>query len=89
MLQSGLSDLHAHWGYVLFTFMNFLMTIVGMTLVDRKGRKFLFILGTSGIIVCLLFVGHAVSAHGKEQGVTSAAAIQSMVGPDAESHAPF
>ena len=28
-----------------------------MTLVDRKGRKFLFILGTSGIIVCLIFVG--------------------------------
>ena len=57
LLQSGLSDLHAHWGYVLFTFVNFLMTIVGMTLVDRKGRKFLFTLGTSGIIVCLLFVG--------------------------------
>ena len=57
LLQSGLSDLHAHWGYVLFTFMNFLMTIVGMTLVDRKGRKFLLTLGTSGIIVCLLFVG--------------------------------
>src|SRR5580658_7589329 len=57
LLQSGLSDLHAHWGYVLFTFMNFLMTLVGMTLVDRKGRKFLLILGTSGIIVCLLFVG--------------------------------
>jgi MFS transporter, SP family, solute carrier family 2 (myo-inositol transporter), member 13 len=57
LLQSGLSDLHAHWGYVLFTLFNFLMTIVGMTLVDRKGRKFLFTLGTSGIIVCLLFVG--------------------------------
>jgi MFS transporter, SP family, solute carrier family 2 (myo-inositol transporter), member 13 len=57
LLQSGLSDLHAHWGYVLFTLCNFLMTVVGMTLVDRKGRKFLFILGTSGIIVCLLFVG--------------------------------
>ena len=23
LLQSGLSDLHAHWGYVLFTFVNF------------------------------------------------------------------
>ncbi len=57
LLQSGLSDLHAHWGYVLFTFLNFLMTIVGMTLVDRKGRKFLLTVGTSGIIVCLLFVG--------------------------------
>ena len=57
LLQSGLSDLQAHWGYVLFTLVNFLMTVVGMTLVDRKGRKFLFVLGTSGIIVCLVFVG--------------------------------
>jgi MFS transporter, SP family, solute carrier family 2 (myo-inositol transporter), member 13 len=57
LLQSGLSDLHAHWGYVLFTFLNFLMTVIGMTLVDRKGRKFLLTLGTSGIIVSLLFVG--------------------------------
>src|ERR1039457_3456226 len=51
LLQGGLSDLHAHWGYVVFTSMNFLLTIVGMTLVDRRGRKFLLILGTSGIIV--------------------------------------
>jgi len=54
LLQSGLSDLGAHWGYVVFTLCNFLFTIVGMTLVDRKGRKFLFILGTSGIIVAHL-----------------------------------
>jgi MFS family permease len=57
LLQSGLSDLHAHWGYVLFTTVNFLMTIVGMNLIDRKGRKFLFILGTAGIIVSLVGVG--------------------------------
>jgi SP family myo-inositol transporter-like MFS transporter 13 len=43
LLQSGLSDLHAHWGYVIFTVVNFLMTMVGMMLVDRKGRKFLLI----------------------------------------------
>jgi MFS transporter, SP family, solute carrier family 2 (myo-inositol transporter), member 13 len=57
LLQSGLSDLHAHWGYVIFTIVNFLMTIIGMSLIDRKGRKFLFILGTSGIIVSLIGVG--------------------------------
>src|ERR1700728_3002611 len=27
LLQSGLSDVEAHWGYVLFTIINFLMTI--------------------------------------------------------------
>jgi MFS family permease len=57
LLQSGLSDLYAHWGYVVFTSMNFLLTIVGMALVDRKGRRFLLILGTSGIIASLVGVG--------------------------------
>jgi MFS family permease len=33
------------------------MTMVGVTLVDRKGRKFLLTLGTSGIIVSLTAVG--------------------------------
>jgi MFS transporter, SP family, solute carrier family 2 (myo-inositol transporter), member 13 len=56
LLQSGLSDVYAHWGYVVFTAVNFLMTVIGLALVDRKGRKFLFVLGTSGIIVSLLFV---------------------------------
>ena len=53
-LQSGLSDVQAHWGYVIFTVVNFLMTIVGLALVDKKGRKFLLIFGTSGIIVSLI-----------------------------------
>jgi SP family myo-inositol transporter-like MFS transporter 13 len=57
LMQSGLNDLSAHWGYVLFTMVNFAMTAVGMMLVDRKGRKFLFVLGTSGIIVAQVAVG--------------------------------
>jgi MFS family permease len=83
LLQSGLSDLGAHWGYVAFTTINFLMTIVGMALVDRKGRKFLLILGTSGIIVSLTSVGmlflrtEKLSADGR-------AAIQAMVPPNQE-----
>jgi SP family myo-inositol transporter-like MFS transporter 13 len=81
LLQSGLSDLRAHWGYVVFTLMNFLMTIVGMTLVDRKGRKFLFLLGTSGIIVCTLFVGFLFLRTEKHR-YDARSAIQTMVGPD-------
>ncbi len=50
-------DLQAHWGYVLFTAFNFSFTAIGMMLVDRKGRKFLFILGTSGIILSMVTVG--------------------------------
>ncbi len=54
LLQSGLSDLQAHWGYVLFTVINFLATIIGLVLVDRKGRKFLLTIGTAGVIVSMV-----------------------------------
>ena len=67
LLQSGLSDLQAHWGYVIFTLVNFLMTIVGMTLVDRKGRKFLLIVGTAGIIVSHARRRHALPPHRKAE----------------------
>ncbi len=56
LLQSGLSDLRAHWGYVIFTAVNFLATMIGIMLVDRKGRKFLLVIGTSGVIVALVCV---------------------------------
>ncbi|HEY1901514.1 MAG TPA: MFS transporter [Terracidiphilus sp.] len=79
LLQSGLSDLHAHWGYVLFTFVNFTMTIVGMMLVDRKGRRFLFIIGTSGIIISLVGVG-ILFLRTEKLSVDAAAQVQSMVG---------
>lgn len=81
LLHSGLSDVRAHWGYVLFTFINFLMTSVGMILVDRKGRKFLFLVGTSGIIVSLLFVS-ALFLKEETHRFDAGAALQSHVGPD-------
>jgi MFS family permease len=79
LLQSGLSDLHAHWGYVIFTVVNFVMTTVGMTLVDRKGRKFLLVLGTSGIIVSLVTVG-VLFLRTEKQSVDCRHQVQSMVG---------
>jgi len=57
LLQSGMSDLLAHWGYVIFTVVNFLATTIGMVLVDRKGRKFLLVMGTCGVIVAMAGVG--------------------------------
>lgn len=57
LLQSGLSDVQAHWGYVILTTVNFLVTMAGVALVDRKGRKFLLSLGSAGIIASLLAVG--------------------------------
>jgi MFS family permease len=81
LLQSGLSDVRAHWGYVVFTSLNFLATIVGMTLVDRKGRKFLFLVGTSGIIVSLLCAA-TLFIRTEAQRYDAAAALQAMVTPD-------
>jgi MFS family permease len=81
LLQSGLSDLQAHWGYVLFTVVNFLMTIGGMTLVDKKGRKFLLILGTSGIVVSMLVVA-VLFMRTERKNVDCRTALQSMVAAD-------
>ncbi len=39
LIQAGLSDVQAHWGYVIFTAVNFLVTMVGVMLVDRKGAS--------------------------------------------------
>ncbi|HWD91305.1 MAG TPA: MFS transporter [Verrucomicrobiae bacterium] len=57
LIQAGLDDRHAHLGYVILTLVNFLLTIGGIMLVDRKGRKFLLSLGSAGIIVSLICVG--------------------------------
>ncbi|MDE3180597.1 MAG: MFS transporter [Acidobacteriota bacterium] len=56
LVQSGLSDVAAHWGYIVFTVVQALATVIGMVLVDRKGRKFLLSLGTAGIVASLLVV---------------------------------
>ncbi len=81
LLQSGLSDVRAHWGYVVFTLVNFLMTIGGMTLVDRKGRKFLFILGTTGITLSLIGVG-LLFLRTEKLNLDCGGSIQAMVGAD-------
>ncbi len=83
LLQSGLSDVQAHWGYVFFTSVNFLMTMVGMVLVDRKGRKFLFILGTSGIIVSVVSVG-LLFLTTEKLSLDSRTTVQAMVTPSQE-----
>jgi len=78
LLQSGLSDLGSHWGYVIFTGINFLMTLVGMMLVDRRGRRFLLVLGTSGVMVSLVATAtlfHQTERNDREVG----SAVQTLV----------
>ncbi|MGB8115588.1 MAG: MFS transporter [Candidatus Sulfotelmatobacter sp.] len=81
LIQSGLSDLQAHWGYVLFTIVNFLTTIGAVMLVDRKGRKFLLSWGTAGIIASLLCTAFLFRSTEKLR-VDARAAVQSMVSAD-------
>ena len=81
LLQSGLSDVAAHWGYVVFTIINFAVTFGGVVLVDRKGRKFLLGIGTAGIIVSLVSTG-ILFLGTESQRIDSRNTVQSMVSPD-------
>ena len=81
LFQAGLSDLHSHWGYVILTSVNFLCTIIGVLLVDRKGRKFLLTVGTTGIIVSLLGIGLLFQGAEKSR-VDVKDAVQALVTPD-------
>ena len=81
LLQGGLSDVQAHWGYVILTLVNFLLTIGGVLLVDRKGRRFLLSLGSAGIIVSLVMVG-VLFRSTERLRVDVRSAVQTLVTPD-------
>jgi SP family myo-inositol transporter-like MFS transporter 13 len=81
LIQAGLSDVAAHWGYVILTSVNFLVTMIGVMLVDKKGRKFLLSLGSAGIMLSL--VGAALMfLQTEKQRVDCAVAVQAMVTPE-------
>ena len=52
--QAGMNPAHATDGDFVVKVLNCVMTLVGVALVDRKGRRFLIKLGTGGIVVALL-----------------------------------
>lgn len=81
LLQSGLSDVAAHWGYVVFTIINFLVTFGGVVLVDRKGRKFLLSVGTAGIIVSMICAG-VLFLKTENLRIDTKNAVQSMARED-------
>lgn len=78
LIQSGLTDVQAHWGYILFTLVNALATVVGVLLVDRKGRKFLLSIGTAGVVVSLL-LGAMLFLRNERQRVDVPQALQSLL----------
>ncbi len=55
--QAGLEGTSANWADFGIKVVNMLMTIVAVSLVDKKGRKFLLKMGTLGIIIGLAGVG--------------------------------
>jgi MFS transporter, SP family, solute carrier family 2 (myo-inositol transporter), member 13 len=81
LLQGGLSDFAAHWGYVAFNIINFLVTFLGVILVDRKGRKFLLAVGTAGIILSMVCTG-TLFLRGERQRIDARSAVQAMVPAD-------
>lgn len=79
---AGLPGSVANWGDVSLKVLNCLMTVVAVILVDRKGRKFLLMLGSSGIIVCLCAAG-ALFLVAERDRTDYKTAFQSMVKDDA------
>ncbi|XHS78472.1 MFS transporter [Burkholderiaceae bacterium UC74_6] len=55
--QAGLPGSAANQADVAIKLLNAAMTVVAVLLVDRKGRKFLLMLGSGGIVVSLLVAG--------------------------------
>ena len=55
--QAGLPGSVANGADVAIKLLNAVMTVVALVLVDRKGRKFLLMLGSGGIVVALIGAG--------------------------------
>jgi MFS family permease len=81
LIQAGLDDEPAHLGYVFLTTVNVLVTMGGVLLVDRKGRKFLLSVGTAGIILSLICTAFLFQRTEKQR-VDCSNAVQRMVGED-------
>ena len=69
--KTGMQGAFANFSDLAIKVMNMVMTIVACALVDKKGRKFLLKLGTSGIIVGLCGVGAIFLAISKGWCVAS------------------
>jgi MFS family permease len=79
--QAGLPGATANMADVALKVLNAVMTVAAVILVDRKGRKFLLMLGTGGIVAALLAAGLLFqSVEGERRDV--AAVLQARVQND-------
>jgi len=75
--QAGLPGATANMADVGLKLLNAIMTVVAVLLVDRKGRKFLLMLGSGGIVVALLAAGLLFrSAESEQRDVSAIVAAQ-------------
>jgi SP family myo-inositol transporter-like MFS transporter 13 len=76
--QAGLAGVMGNYGDTVLKIVNCIMTVVAVVLVDRKGRKFLLKMGTTGIIIGL--IGAATLFLGIEHGRKNVTAeVQTLV----------
>ncbi|MTW01598.1 MFS transporter [Duganella ginsengisoli] len=79
--QAGLPGATANMADVGLKVLNAVMTVAAVALVDTRGRKFLLMLGSGGIVVALVAAGLLFrSAEGKQRDVT--AQVQAAVVAD-------
>ncbi|KQV47691.1 MULTISPECIES: MFS transporter [unclassified Duganella] len=74
--QAGLPGASANMADVGLKLLNAVMTVVAVLLVDRKGRKFLLMLGSGGIVIALLSAGllfRSVESERRDVGAIVAA----------------
>ncbi|WP_374580162.1 MFS transporter [Pseudoduganella sp.] len=77
--QAGLPGATANMADVGLKVLNAVMTVVAVLLVDRKGRKFLLMLGSGGIVIALLAAGLLFrSAEAGQRDVRSIVAAQAQ-----------
>ncbi|WP_332855346.1 MFS transporter [Duganella sp. S19_KUP01_CR8] len=70
--QAGLPGATANMADVALKVLNAVMTVVAVVLVDRKGRKFLMMLGTGGIVLALLTAGLLFrSVEGEQRDISA------------------
>lgn len=70
--QAGLPGATANMADVALKVLNAVLTVVAVALVDRKGRKFLMMLGTGGIVVALVVAGLLFrSVEGEQRDVSA------------------
>jgi len=76
--QAGMTGSHATDGDVVVKVLNCVMTIIGIALVDRKGRRFLLKTGTGGIVMAL-FAGALIFHSSESRRIDVRARVENAV----------